>query len=370
MRNRKWTVNQHLQNEAIAHSLFVSRYGNGVARRMVLILNQADAELAAQLLVALEDMNPYTMTAKRLATQLKSVRVINQRVYTSLSESLTSELESFAAHEATYQALMFSDALPEAILQHVPLHQLTPQQVFASAVSQPFQGRLLKEWSDKLETDRIERLTNAVRMGFLNGETTEQVVRRVRGTKARNWEDGALQVSRANATSVVKTAINHVAATARQDFAEANGDLIKAKQWDSTLDNKTTPICIVRDRLLYTLDGQPIDHKVPYLNGPGKAHYCCRSSETYITKSWRELGIPVDELDGTTRASMDGQVPAKTNYREWLTNQSYARQEQVLGVTRARLLSDGKLTVDEFFNDRGEMLTLEQLRQIDASAYE
>jgi hypothetical protein len=38
--------------------------------------------------------------------------------------------------------------------------------------------------------------------------------------------------------------------------------------------------------------------------------------------------------------------------------QPYARQEQVLGVTRAMMLRDGKITVPEMFNDAGEFLTL------------
>ena len=76
------------------------------------------------------------------------------------------------------------------------------------------------------------------------------------------------------------------------------------------------------------------------------------------------------ELSSATRASMDGQVPAHTSYAEWLARQPYARQEQVLGVTRAQMLRDGKITVPEMFNDAGEFLTLDELRRVDASAFQ
>lgn len=79
---------------------------------------------------------------------------------------------------------------------------------------------------------------------------------------------------------------------------------------------------------------------------------------------------PRAELSSATRASMDGQVPAHTSYADWLTRQPYARQEQVLGVTRAMMLRDGKITVPEMFNDAGEFLTLDELRRVDASAFE
>ena len=45
-------------------------------------------------------------------------------------------------------------------------------------------------------------------------------------------------------------------------------------------------------------------------------------------------------------------------------------QEQVLGATRAMMLRDGKITVPEMFNDAGEFLTLDELRRVDASAFE
>ncbi len=169
-------------------------------------------------------------------------------------------------------------------------------------------------------------------------------------------------MSRANAASIAKTAVGHLASTARQSFASANDDILKGKQWLSTLDNRTSKDCRIRDRLKYTLDNKPIGHKVPYLQGPGKIHFCCRSTETYILKSSEELGIKVGEIKDSSRASMDGQVPADTNYQDWFSRQSFTRQAEIVGETRARLIRDGGMSPDEFYNDRGEWLTLDQLR--------
>ncbi|MGY6029847.1 phage minor head protein [Phytobacter sp. AG2a] len=355
------SVNDRLQDETIAHGLYVSRYGTGVARRMISLLNKMDADLAAKLLVLLDGKRADTYSARRLASLLAGVRELNQQAYEPINDALARELMRYVEYEAGYQLDLFSSIIPKQIVKHVPLQSIAPEQVYAAAVAQPFQGRLLKEWGQKLEADRLDKITNAVRSGFLQGETVEQIVRRVAGTPKLNREDGAINASRRDLAVVTRTAVNHMAATARQEFAQANSDIVKAKQWSSTLDTHTSQWCIIRDRKLYSLDGKPLGHQIPYLRGPGKIHFCCRSCEILVTKSWEELKIPSDELSSATRASMDGQVPAQTSYADWLARQPYARQEQVLGVTRALMLRDGKITVPEMFNDRGEYLTLEQL---------
>lgn len=363
------SVNDRLQDETIAHGLYVTRYGTGVGRRMVALLNKLDADLAARLLVLLDGKRADTYSARRLASLLAGVRDLNQQAYEPVNDALARELTRYVDYEAGYQLDLFSSIIPRQILKHVPLQSIAPEQVYAAAVAQPFQGRLLKEWGKKLESDRLDKITNAVRSGFLQGETVEQIVRRVAGTPQRNREDGVINISRRDLAVVTRTAVNHMAASARQDFALANSDIVKAKQWSSTLDTHTSQWCIIRDRKLYSLDGKPLGHVVPYLRGPGKIHFCCRSGEILLTKSWEELQIASGELSSATRASMSGQVPAGLSFGEWLVKQPYARMEQVLGVTRAQMLRDGKMQVPDFFNDRGEFLTLEQLRGIDREAF-
>ncbi|NXZ87054.1 hypothetical protein HZI30_08925 [Serratia fonticola] len=363
------TINQRLFDETVAHTLFVSRYATGVSARMVKLLNQADAELSSRLIMALDDLPPDSFTIRRLEALLGGVKDINQQIYRTLYASLADELNDFSSHEAGFQLSLFDSLLPDVVKQRWPLMGITPQQVYAATMARPFQGRLLSEWAEKLESDRMQKITNAVSMGYLQGETVDQIYRRVRGTRSRNYQDGVLQFGRANATSVIKTAVNHLAAVARTEFATANSDVIDCKQWCSTLDNHTTPTCIIRDRLRYTLDNKPMGHKVPYGAGPGRIHFCCRSTETLVVKSWQDLGIDADDMTEGTRASMDGQVPASTDYRDWILRQPFKRQVEVFGETRARLLRDGGMHPADFFSDKGERLTLQQLREIDEQAF-
>jgi hypothetical protein len=93
------------------------------------------------------------------------------------------------------------------------------------------------------------------------------------------------------------------------------------------------------------------------------------STETFILKSAKELGIDVRDIPPAERASMDGQVAGDTNYQEWFSRQSFDRQKQIVGEKRARLIRDGGMSPDEFYT-RGEWLTLDQLRERDAQALE
>lgn len=336
---------------------------------MLKVLNDADAELSARLLVALDDMPSGSFSVTRLESLLGSVKQLNQQAVAGFYKSLTDELLDFSGYEAGYQLSLFDSLLPDVVKRKFPLQAITEQQIYAAATAKPFQGRLLKEWADNLETDRLTRITNAVRNGYLVGDTNEQIVRKVRGTRANQYKDGALEVSRRNASAIVRTAVAHTAAVARDEFADKNSDYIKGKKWLSTLDTSTTPTCQVRDSKQYTMDNKPVGHKIPYGAGPGRIHWCCRSTETLITKSWREMGIDIDEMPAGTRASMDGQVPADTTYLDWIKTQSPERQNEVYGTTRGQLLRDGKLNPEKFFTDKGKFLSIDRLRELDENLF-
>lgn len=224
------TVNERLRDESIAHAVWISRYSTGVAARMVKILNDSDAELTARLLIALDSLDPGSFTVKRLESLLASVREVNRTAINSMFTSLSGELNELAIYEAGYQLSLFDSMLPDFVADVHPLVGISPDALYAAAMARPFQGRLLSEWASDLEADRLRRITNTVRQGFLLGDTNEQIARKIRGHVSKGFQDGALQMSRANAASIAKTAVGHLAATARESFASANNDLIKGKQ--------------------------------------------------------------------------------------------------------------------------------------------
>lgn len=355
-------LNDRLADEEIGHQADLQRYQNWLVARVIGLLNRTDSDLFAALTRALERLPAGELNVQRLEDLLGSVRRLNAQAYAAAGKELTEQLRELVAVEAGFQLELFQTEVPAQVVATVGVNSVSTPQVFAAATSRPFQGRLLREWMASLEESRAVRIRDAVRIGFVEQETIDQIVRRIRGTRARGYADGLVEIDRRNAQAVVRTAVSHMAATTREAFYEANEDLIKARKWDSTLDSRTTPICQVRDGKLYhPITHKPLGHSLPWLGGPGRAHWGCRSVDVPVTKSWRELGLDID-LPESTRASMDGQVPADTTFAAWIQRQSARRQDDILGPKRGALLREG-LKFNQLFDAKGRQLTLEELRE-------
>lgn len=356
-------VNAVLQDKAVDRAIDLHRFSNGVIRRMVAILNRMDARLTAQLSEALLRLDRESFTVERLDALLASVRALNAEAYAAVFDELRPELRALGETEAGYQTRLFKQTLPSVVQLRFPVAGVSVDQIYAAAISRPFQGRLLSGWAGNVAESRMVLIRNAVRVGYVEGRTTAAIIQTIRGTRALNYADGLLDRSRRELATVVQTALSHTAQTARQSFYDANASVIKALKWTSTLDSRTSEACIVRDGLLYDPEThKPVGHDVPWLGGPGRLHFNCRSVSTPVTKSWKELGIDIEEMSPGTRASMDGQVPADMTYSEWLKGQSAARQDEVLGKVRGNLLRAGT-PMTKFTDDKGRWLTLAQLAE-------
>lgn len=363
------TVNEQLQSASIDHAIDLQHLSNAEVRKIISLLNSVDADLRAQLIAAIERAGTETFTVQRLNAVLVSVLELNKSIYAEVGAVLIEIVSDLAKYEIGYQKALFTQVIPEEVRVVVSLNTVSLDQVRQIAMSRPFQGKLLKEWMKDLEAGRAERIRDGIRMGMVEGQTTDQIVRRVMGIRAEGYADGLLNRSRNDIEAVVRTAISHTAQGARDAFYQANAGIVSGVRWLATLDSKTSAPCRLRDRLVYTCDThQPVGHKVPWLSGPGRLHWNCRSTSTPILKGYEELRLSKG-LPESTRASMDGQVPASTNYGEWLKAQSAARQDQVLGPSRGKLLRDGGLDVGKFYNDKGKFLTLDELRDRDAASF-
>lgn len=349
------TANERLLDASTLHAVRLERLKNGIVRRMIAQLNRVDGDLVLELQKQLERMPASAGSVERIDQMLQSVIELNAEAFAAIRGALDGELKELAAYEVGFQQDLFNKLLPV----QVSFNTVNPVQVYAAAMARPFQGVLLKEALSNVEADKAIKIRNAVRMGFIEGQTTQEIVRRIKGTRALNYADGLLDISRRNATAVVRTAVAHTADYARRSVYDVNDDIIKGIEWVSTLDSRTSAICIERSGKVYPVD------KVPAV----PAHWNCRSTTIPVLKSWRELGLDMDELPESTRASMDGQVPESTTYSEWLRKQPKAIQEEVLGVERAKLFRDYNVEITRFIDD-GRYLTIEQLKKLDASLFE
>lgn len=353
------TANEKLLDKLIGHEVDLQHLSNAQVVAIIKILNSKDADLRASLIAAIENLGP-NLSADSVDAALSTVLRLNQSTFVDIRQAIGQATDGVISYEIAFQQGALQAVIPAVVQESFPIAAAQFSQVKAIAQARPFQGRLLREWLDGIEASRAASVRDAVRAGVVEGRTTAEIVRNIMGARAEKYADGILQKSRREIEAVVRSAVSSTAEAASDKAFEANSDIISHVEWISTLDTRTSTTCRIRDRLPYTLGTYlPIGHKIPWLAGPGRIHWCCRSTKLPILKSAISLGI----RDEATRASMDGQVPQSTTYAKWLGQQSAARQDEILGPERGKLLRQEKLKLDDFYNDRGKFLTLDQLRE-------
>ena len=338
------SVNDTQLDAQIRHQIMVLRLRNGIVTRMLNVLDRADADAIGRLVTRLQriedrgfDLGP--ATTERLERVIVAIQNTRAEVVANAGELLTSELEDFLRFELTWQTGLLEGAVSEIGLDVV---SPTIARVRAAAFSRPFQTRLLRDWVRDLGANDRRRLRHAIQDGVIEGLTTPQIARSVQNE---------LGTTRRHATTIARTATNHVANAARREVGAANADIIKGVRYVATLDSRTTPICQALDGQVFPVDSGP---RPPQ-------HLQCRSTITYVLK-----GVPGNT---GTRAAFDGQVPSDLTYDQWLRRQPREFVEGVLGKTRARLYLDGNLSVTRFVDRSGDEYTLAELRRRDPDAF-
>lgn len=322
------SVNEDLQSLAVSHQLYTERLSGRVLAEIMRVLDAASDDLRGRL----RRMQREGGSVLSRARVLRMRREIEQlfREASATWEAMEAALQPIAERDAAWWAGTLQRTIPVGLDVIRP----APQQVWAAALSRPWQGTLLRQWVAQFDASVVSELQRAVELGYLEGDTIPQIARRIRGTRKARYTDGVIRgLVGHRARALARTATQHVAAVARDQTMRANTDIIKGYQYVATLDSRTTMLCASRDGNVY----EDIDRK-PEL----PAHWQCRSTYVPVTKSWRELGFDRDEVDPRARASMNGEVPAKLTYEEWLRKQPEGVQREALGRRRWEQWKQGR----------------------------
>lgn len=341
-------ISDDFADATIRHQVYLQRYKSGVVKDILALLTDVEDQVVADLIKSDLDKMPRRQL-NRLLRQLQDKIKLG---YEPVIALLNDQVEELAKYEKQWQMNLFGKLVP------IDLDFIAPsdEQIIAGVISRPFQGRFLRDWYQGLPDGQFRRLKDAVMQGYVEGQTTQQIVQTVRGTRTQK---GIIEQSRRGAETTVRTALAHSANTARSLVYRRNSRLIKSVEWVATLDGRTTAICRARDGKVYPTNAGP---RPP-------AHPACRSTTIPVLKSLRELGMSAKEVPvASTRASMNGQVSSELNYDKWLRTQPKDFQDEVLGQSKAKLFRAG-LEMDRFVDRRGNELTLDQLKQRESAAW-
>jgi hydroxyethylthiazole kinase-like sugar kinase family protein len=354
-------ANDKILDSMTTRALDLQRLAAGQARDVSRFLKALEGDIVAQLAkVDPTGIGSISRRQARLEKLLKQVKVTIVAAYRSEGKRLANELREIADMEARFAA----SAINKGAGVQLITTELTRGQLVAITGDLLVQGAPVSDWLSRQAGDTLKRFQDNMRLGIAQGETNSQLMRRIRGGK-QNGEvvQGFMNVTRNHADSLVRSATQAVSQASRQAVYNDNDDLIKGEQWLSTIDLRTTIECSARDGLTYTVGThEPIDHSLPWGGGPGNLHWGCRSTSTPVLKSFRELGLDIDEVPLSTRSSLDGQIPQDTTFEGWLSRRTVKEQNENLGVGRAKLWRDGNISFRDLMDANGRPLSLDELR--------
>lgn len=346
-----------LLTATIRNQVLLEGVKTGEVNQFAAFLKKIDADIRAQL--GAVDMTELSRT--RMEGLLVAVDKALATIYADYYDMLAGHLTDIAEYQAGFEAKNINNALKSGgfdIVTAIP----AMTQVRAAIFSNPLAaagGKLLEPFIKDWTAGERERVTGAIRQGYFEGQTTQQIIQRIRGTKKNNFSDGILSITKRNTETVVRTAVQHSANVARMQTWENNQDIVDGYKWVSTLDSRTTSQCRSLDGKIFKLGKGPVP----------PIHPNCRS--TTVAQLAEEYSFL---SEGRTRASKDGYVDANETYYDWLKKQSNSFQDKALGPTRGDLFRNGGLSAQRFSElnlDRNfQPLTLDEMRKLEPLAFE
>lgn len=355
--DKRKSANERLRDYWILHAHYLERLAEREAQSVRRFLrNEVLPDLMQQLQTRLERIAASAVDrsiwkTQRLQKTLDAIAdLVDEGIAVAKERSVESMLE-LADYEVRWQIGASQRALPSALELEFdrPAKSLLRELVR----DRPIVGQTLEGWWDKLSLDTADRLQREVRTGLAEGQSIDEIARRIRGTAQLKGTDGAFEITMRQAQTITRTASITTSAAAREATFKANPDTYKRVYWDATLDTRTCKSCAALDRKTFAIG-----------EGPRPAlHPACRCTIGGVMKSWREMGLNIREFDESTRSSMDGQVPESMTYEEWLRRSSRARVEEALGPARAKLFINGELRLERMVDQSGRPLTLAQIAQ-------
>lgn len=376
--------NDDLARALIGHAIDLHQYSAGVSLRIQELLKRLAEDLERQLVESKITGALGTFRTTRYKALLASVRRSITESYRDIEGLYSQQLYEFTRKEATSIAAILNAPFEAALFATT----FNPTELRVLATQSIIQGSPSAAWWEGQAARMRTAFEQQMKLGIIAGETNPQLVQRVMGTATGGSASmiragkpatvpertgGIMPIAKRDAEAVVRTGVQTAANKVLMATYKNNSELLSGLLWMSTLDNRTTLLCISRDHAAWDMDGNPLPDS-PYQEefpGPPPAHWGCRSVLAPIVKSWadltREAGGDVefaktlDRIKPSTRASMDGSVPGKWSYEDWLKRQSKARQLEVLGPGRWAMWQKGSLPLARLSDASGRVLTLDQL---------
>jgi len=349
--------------ELYRNAIDLNRYSNSVAKRIIVSYNDLLVD-TAQRLAGLDTVSAPAKAARLRATLGQLKTSLNKWASNSTALSVR-ELEELAGVQAGFVEEQLREAIPLEFRNQVRSVEISPRFAEAVATADPTQqgivslsddldaavkgakdvvrvtvadgvtmtlpnGQVLKNSFANMAQKEAAFFGQAVRNGFLTGESTDSIIRRLKGRLVEGDAGPISQILRSGGEStvrannqirtLVRTSVNQVANAASMKTYEANQDITTKYRYTATLDSRTSPVCRALDGTEHLYGKGPIPPQ----------HFNCRSTTVPIV-DYEKLGFDPPPPSKLGRPGGDKNIPDGENYGPWLKRQPKAVQEKVLG---------------------------------------
>lgn len=358
------SINKQLAEKAVLQALKDARYTTGQRKAIMKSLSNTVDSLVAELskLTILDKARSPVKRKRIISSFLKDAEKIIETDFSAFEKSFADEMAGYAVYESEATAKMVNSAVGVELAKKT----LTDTQAVALVSETWIANRTVSEYFKGMQETMKADLFQAMRRGYLTGEDTNSLIKKIRGyVDGEGIEHKALieGATRKSAERAVRTMVMGIANEARYKTLSEDADVYKGLQWIATLDGRTCADCAARDGLTWDFEGNGLDgNTIPYETPP--IHPADRCTLVPVIKSWEELGLDLPEFDPSTRASMDGQVSDKLDFKEWFDSKGAKFQAEWLGPGRYDLWKKGKITFRDLVDQNGRGLTLKQLKEM------
>lgn len=353
-------ANKQLADQTFRHSLHIEGIKADQIGQFGVFLRQLDETTQKKL--GGKNLTEYSRA--RFDAQHKAITEALASIFDEYQTTFAKELLGLGKYEAEFEAKSITYAINAEAIAAIPSVAMIKSAIF----TQPLQvegisnGDLLDPFIRDLKTKELRRITNTIRTGYSLGQTNQEMVRAIRGTRSAKYRDGILSVTTRSAEAIVRTAVQHVSNTARMAVWENNPGIVEKYVIVATLDSRTTTTCM-------NLDGQEFEigkgPKPPF-------HIRCRTT-TRAKIVGKYAGIE-EQFNRANKFPNKSGITGNTTYYEALKMQPAKFQDEVLGPKRGKLFRDGGLSPEEFAKlNMGrdfQPLTIEEMRLKEPSAFE
>jgi SPP1 gp7 family putative phage head morphogenesis protein len=345
---------KQLIDQSTRHQVYLEMLKTGEYKKLRAILEDVEDNLVGRL----AKQNVTEWSRDRMQKQLYSLRsMMRQRFDEDMIPALNKSIRELAVYEAEFESRSLGKVVDYNFTLPSEDQIISAVRTRPLSVRGPDNGKLLTAFIRDWTESQVTRTTNTIRAGFVEGQTTPQIVRRLR--------DEVGPINRRGLQALTRTALQHCATQAREEVWRRNQDIVKRVQWFSTLDSRTTTQCQALDGQVFKIDEGP---RPPI-------HVSCRSTVVAMLDERFSL---LDE--GGTRRTRDpvsgdvGSTKASETYYSWLRYQPKSVQDSIIGPTRGKLLREGGLSSQRFaelqLSKNYKPLTLDEMKKLEPVAFE